>query len=42
MNETQVVQGVALVAHDQTPEVLQPGEDPLHCSFVRSMVAVSS
>ena len=30
MNETQVIERVALVADDQTPEIAQPGEEPLN------------
>ena len=30
MHETQVVQGVALVPDDNTPEILQPGEETFH------------
>jgi hypothetical protein len=30
MNEPQVIEGVALIADDETPEIAQPGEEPLH------------
>src|SRR5215467_218010 len=30
MNKTQVIQGIALIAHDQAPKIAQPGEKSLH------------
>jgi hypothetical protein len=33
MNETQIIEGITLIPHDQTPEIAQPGEEALDCTL---------